>query len=88
MPYVLLCRGNALDGVTDDGKYLRAFDVDAGDGVGSVEWGTLDEAKRFPTRFEATKTVMTVSKVQRKRDDGKPNRPLTAWSWEVERVDQ
>lgn len=83
MAYVLLCLGDALGGMTDEGKYLKDFDVDAHQGLGSIHFGTLEEAMRFDNRYAATKTVQTVSKVRPKRDDGKPNRLLSAWHWEV-----
>lgn len=87
MTYVLVCRGDAIGEMADDGKYLKSYDIDADDGVGAVEWGTLDEAKRFATLLAAVVTTRLQSTVHPTRlVDGKPNRPLTAWHWEVVKV--
>jgi hypothetical protein len=79
--YVLIQRGDALwNDLSQDGWYLMSFDVDAYDGIGEVEWTPNHrEALRFSSFIEAMETWQTQSNVRPLRDDGKPNRPLTAW---------
>lgn len=67
--------------------YLEWFDVDGRDGLGS-ETLTFDIAKalRFETTEQALAAWKRQSNVRPIRPDGKPNRPLTAYSAEVHRV--
>lgn len=63
------------------GQYLKAFDPDFKRGVGIADW-THDrtKAKRFPDAAAALAEWKRPSKVMPIRSDGKPNRPLTAYS--------
>lgn len=65
------------------GMYLLAFDVDGFQGAGIVRW-TADarRARRFETAMDVLQCWHTVSTVHPVRDDGKPNRPLTAYTIE------
>lgn len=64
--------------------YLKAFDADADGGRGRIEPTTNpDEAMRFDTANEALALWRTPSRVVPTRTDGKPNRPLTAFSIEI-----
>jgi hypothetical protein len=82
MSYVIICRGDALGNMTDDSKYLVYFDPDANDGMGEVIWGDLMHARRFDSAIEAMRVWRMPSIVRPYRDDGHPNRPLTAWNIE------
>lgn len=70
-----------------EGKYLEWHDVDAHGGRGADRW-TSDVSKAL--RFNSFQDAMACWKQQSKkvplRDDGKPNRPLTAYSVMVEKV--
>jgi hypothetical protein len=63
------------------GQYLKSYDPDAHGGRGTCEW-TADKAAAavypdFAAAFEAWRQV---PKSRPRRDDGQPNRPLTAFS--------
>jgi len=61
--------------------YLRAYDVDAHDGRGSVAMTRdIAEARTWCTQHEVMLAWMRQSTIKPLRPDGKPNRPLTAYS--------
>lgn len=64
--------------------FVQSFDADAHDGMGQATL-TPDrhEAKTFASKMDAFRFWMTQSTLRPTRDDGKPNRPLTAYSIEV-----
>lgn len=71
-----------LDGETlDDGQWLASYDVDAHDGLGEAI-GTADpgEALRFPDVRAVLEAWKEQSTVEPLRLDGKPNRPLSAFT--------
>lgn len=70
---------------TFTGQYLRGYDPDAFDGRGLADW-TPDraDAMEFPDVLAAITLYRTVSKVRPTRHDGKPNRPLTAFTVTIE----
>lgn len=63
------------------GKFLKDFDPDAYGGAGLATW-TDDQAqaKQFFSAADAMLEWKRQSTVQPLRADGKPNRPLTAYS--------
>lgn len=67
-----------------EGQYLVSFHFDTADGKGFGKF-TADEkkAKRFRDMAEAMEFWKTQSKVRPVRQDGEPNRPLTASSVEI-----
>jgi len=70
------------------GTYLLSSDVNARDGRGAAEWTRdLDKAQKFPSFAQAFDEWRRQSDVTPFRDDGYPNRPLTAFSVEPRRVD-
>jgi hypothetical protein len=80
--------GDALGRSTPfDGKYIKSFDPDAHDGRGAVT-ATAEptDALQFASTIEALALWKQPSKVHPLRSDGKPNRPLTAYSVELEPV--
>lgn len=88
---VLVCHGVATMGVETPpelvGQYLQSFDVDAHDGMGTAEWtADIDRAMKFDTMVEAVEVWRTQSRVRPLRGDGRPNRPLTAFSVEPREV--
>lgn len=67
--------------------YLQSFDPDAHDGRGDAELtDDLAAAMRFENAVEAMRLWQTQSTVQPTRLDGKPNKPLTAFTIEVKQV--
>jgi hypothetical protein len=64
-----------------DGSYVKTYDPDAFNGQGDMT-ATHDskEAKRFPDAKAAMEFYRQVSTVRPVRGDGKPNRPLTAFT--------
>jgi hypothetical protein len=74
-------------------EYLASFDPDVREpGVdyptGYAEWTSVPgEAMTFPTHAEALIFWKTQSTATPLRPDGKPNRPLTAFSISVERLE-
>lgn len=84
MSVVLVCQGLATTGVETPegliGQYLESFDVDAHDGRGTATWtNDLNEAIVFDGFMQAMEAWRTWSTVRMFRDDGQPNRPLTAF---------
>ena len=72
----------ALDGPLE-GEYLVSFDPEAGGGRGLVvSTPNPKEARRF-TFAEACATLGAVPRSKPTRPDGKPNRPLTASTWQI-----
>lgn len=86
--WVLVCHGDALGGHRHlIGQYLLSYDLDARRGRGSSEWTPdIGEALRFPSATQAMDVWQSVSPSNPVRDDGKPNRPLTAFTVEPRRV--
>lgn len=67
------------------GAWLAHFDLDARDGIGEVTWTmNSEDALAFPTPGVALAAYRSTSKVRPLRDDGQPNRPLTAFTVSVE----
>jgi hypothetical protein len=65
----------------DDGCWLASYDVDARDGLGSVTVTTKPEmALRFPDAGAVFAAWREESTVRPLRDDGKPNRPVSAFT--------
>ena len=61
--------------------YLRAYDVNAHDGRGSVAMTRdIAEARTWCTQHEVMLAWLAQSTSKPLRPDGKPNRPLTAYS--------
>lgn len=59
--------------------YLVSWNVDAHDGRGEAEWGPAEKAHVFVDARQAWETWREQSTVRPVRDDGLPNRPLTAF---------
>ena len=66
------------------GLFVQDADVDAHDGMGQATL-TPDRhlAKTWASKVEAFQFWLARSTVRPTRDDGKPNRPLTAYTVEV-----
>jgi hypothetical protein len=80
--------GDALGGDAggDAGQYLKAYDPAAEDGRGLLVTTTDPaEAKRY-SAAEALAEWKRVSRVRPRRPDGKPNRPLSAFTIEIVRA--
>lgn len=68
-----------------NGQYLVSFDPEALGGMGSFIWSPdIEQAKRFPDAMEALRVWNAVPKCRPVRPDGKPNKPLTAFTVSVE----
>lgn len=78
----------AATGTITHGAYLEWSDPDAHFGRGDDRW-TFDiaKAKRFANFTEAMDCWKAQSTVRPLRPDGRPNRPLTAFSVEPLRID-
>jgi hypothetical protein len=69
----------------DGGAWVEDCDVDANHGIGSITLTTdASKAKRFPTLRDALEYWKRPSTLVPLRDDGKPNRPLSALSIEFQ----
>lgn len=77
----------AYSGGQDVQAWLKSYDPDANDGQGEVNF-TRDPAlaMKFADTGAAMEQWMRVSKVRPTREDGKPNRPLSAFTIEVKRL--
>lgn len=81
----------ALAAVTGDvvsGPYLQWSDPNAYGGQGDETWtDELSEAKRFASFMDAMDCWKAQSTVRPFRSDGRPNRPLTAYSVQPQCID-
>lgn len=67
-----------------DGRYLKSMDFDANNGWGdAVFTDNTDEAMIFKSPQEALGFWSTQSKIEPLRPDGKPNKPMTAFTVEL-----
>jgi hypothetical protein len=85
---VIRIAGTATD-LWADGYYLRSYEVDHQPTGGPWIVFTTDvgEALRFPDAAAAMECWRQQSVAMPLRPDGRPNRPLTAYSIEVVRAD-
>lgn len=75
--------------LVDYGTYFVSMDVDAHDGRGELEvTKNSAEATRFPSMVEAWACWKEQSTVRPLRLDGKPNRPMTAYTVEMQTVQE
>lgn len=76
--------GDAFGNATPaDGQYLKDFDFEAHDGQGEITMTPdIAEAKGFADFPEAHAFWKRSPECRPTRPDGKPNRPLTATTWE------
>lgn len=73
----------------DEPVWLRSLDVDAHDGLGDVRLThDREQAARFASIETAWECWTRTSTVRPLRPDGKPNRPLTAYTVEFEPVEE
>jgi hypothetical protein len=90
MHYLIKNEGNAaytLTGKGDPciGMYLKSYDPEAHDGGGEAIWtSNKDEAMHFENQMIAWQLWKVVPKARPTREDGKPNRPLTAFTITIE----
>lgn len=64
-----------------DNFYVMAYDADAHQGRGEVQTtDDITKALHFPTQTEAWAAWKRQSRLQPLRSDGRPNRPLTAFT--------
>lgn len=67
-------------------RWLKSYDADGHDGQGAVEFAdTFAEAQHFGAIAKALELSMTVPKSRPVRMDGRPNRPLRAFTIEIRR---
>lgn len=79
----LICYANG-EPTPHDGKFLLDFNFEAFGGIGAMEMThDIFAAKRFLSVHEALAYRNRVPLVKPTRDDGMPNRPLSATTWEV-----
>ena len=88
MPIIMELVEHMSTGPMPAGRYLCAYDPEAVGGLGSIKTtGKEAEALRFPTLQEALETWKRSSRTRPWRSDGKPNRPLTAYTVTFKKVD-
>jgi hypothetical protein len=88
MVYVMRQMGTAYgQKLPGDGQFLADFDFEADDGVGEICL-TPDpaSAKHFADLEELQAFYRTSPACRPLRPDGKPNRPLTAANWAIEKL--
>jgi hypothetical protein len=77
-----LANGESMRGA--EGQYLLSYTPDGNDGRGDlVLTPERDDAKRYAGAAEAMEDWKRVSATHPKRPDGKPNRPLSAFTISV-----
>lgn len=86
MPYVikLLAMADGRPVRFCAGAYVKAYDVDAYGGRGRlIPTQERASAQPFETPAQAIEFVQRQSTVKPLREDGEPNRPLTAYTVEI-----
>jgi len=80
MKWVMEVLGTATE-IFDRPRYIENYDVDAYGGQGAADL-TLDinKARKFNSFIDVMEAWKTQSTLRPFRPDGKPNRPLTAFS--------
>jgi len=69
------------------GKFLESFNVEYAEGRGCAKFtGDVSRAMRFATHADALRTWNTQSRVKPLREDGRPNKPLTAFTMTIDPV--
>lgn len=72
----------------EEGQYLKSYQASGGFGNGFIEaTNDIAEALRFADTIEALECWRAVSTTHPLRRDGKPNRPLTAFTVELVKVE-
>jgi hypothetical protein len=85
MTHVIRILGYGSDIASRAGRYVSSFDPDFADGRGHVGVSSDPaDALRFPDAAAAWECWRTQSTVQPLRMDGKPNRPMTAYTVTIE----
>lgn len=88
MTCVIRCMGIAGMPGGPIGQFLMGFDVDANQGRGSDSWCfSARGAMHFPDAAAAMAAWKTQSTRFPTRTDGRPNRPLTAYSIEIVEIE-
>jgi hypothetical protein len=83
----IVCLAGMRVSTPADGKYLRAMDFEGRGGRGTIGvTPNLDEAMKFEDAGVAMQYWRTRSKTVPTRPDGKPNRPLTAFTVEITKI--
>ena len=78
-----------INGTLVHGDYLEWSNPNAKRGYGDDRWTKdLAKAKRFASFADAMECWKAQSSVRPFRDDGRPNRPMTAYSVTPERIDE
>lgn len=86
--FVIKCVGLASGKPCDTfNQYLTDYDPDYSNGIGLTRWTRdIKNAWVTPTKDHALDVILTISNARPLRDDGNPNRPLTAFSVVIEEV--
>jgi len=88
MKTVIIAYGPVSGTYTIDGEYVKSYNPDAHDGRGDASFTKLlEEALRFTDMTEALEFAMRQPECRPRRADGRPNRPLTAFTLEYKNVD-
>jgi hypothetical protein len=89
MKIVIIAYGPVSGSYTTDGEYVKSYDVEAHDGRGDVTFTkNVADAMTFADMPSAVAFTMRQPASRPLRADGKPNRPLTAFTLELKNVDR
>lgn len=91
MKYRMIIVGSAegtYSGENGENVYLKSYDPDGNNGFGDIEI-TIEpsEAMLFEDSGKAMEEWKRVSTVRPLRTDGKPNRPLSAYTVQIESIE-
>jgi hypothetical protein len=87
--FVIIAHGYAREDVVFDSSYLEWYDPDKPDEAEPMMGFTyeLAKAKRFSTAVDVFEEWRRIRKPDPVRPDGKPNRPLSAFTIEAVRIE-
>ena len=89
MAVIVKCMG-AASGIPMgyEGAFLKSYDLEANDGIGFVEFTSIEaEAMRFDDILAFFAVLKSSPDCKPLREDGKPKRPLTSTNWNIQTVD-
>jgi len=85
---IQLLRNEATGEVMPAGTWLAAYDPNANAGRGHVQLTRNPGlAKRFDSHAEAWECYHQIATNRARRPDGRPNKPLTAFTISIERLE-
>lgn len=87
MPYVIIAHGPVSNPGLIEAEYLQHYNPSANHGRGDATFtNDQDKAMQFASVFDALQMIMQAPPERPLRADGQPNRPIRAFSLEIQKL--